>query len=439
MVDELDNINPLADLNIYKVHHCDARKLGTIINSKIVDVTITSPPYFDLKDYGYDEQIGYGQSYDQYLSDLKNVFKEVFNCTKDTGTLWVIIDSFKKDGKVVPLPFDFSNKLQEIGWNLQEVIIWAKDRTVPWTHKGQMRNLFEYILMFSKSSDYNFYIDKVRDQTTLKKWWVKYPERYNPKGKAPTGIWQYDIPTQGTWGKGYIKHFCPLPEELIARIIELTTSQNDVVLDPFAGSGAVLAKADNMSRRFIGLELNKEYIGMFENYLYKTGEVKKQTYNKIKENSVTQSEFYDLIIKLRVLKYSRVLFKKINEKIDNGILLIYVERTKLKTSKKNAISTANYSFLIKASQDIELINNLIENEINKAPLSKFNIDPSFYFYSDIEIFNKIISKGEVYTYSSTATHSFLRKIEFCEVGILKKNEKVISQDGVKLNEADYDN
>jgi DNA modification methylase len=72
----------------------------------------------------------------------------------------------------VPLPFDFANELKAVGWKLQEIIIWQKDRTVPWAHKGQMRNLFEYILVFSKTDNFEFYIDEVRDPSALKKWWA---------------------------------------------------------------------------------------------------------------------------------------------------------------------------------------------------------------------------------------------------------------------------
>ncbi len=217
------------DIKLNTVYNEDSRHLNKFLNKQIVDVTITSPPYFDLKDYGHKMQIGFGQEYSKYLEDLKIVFKNIYDCTKDSGSLWVIIDSFRKNNEVTPLPFDFSNKLKEIGWKLQEVIIWEKDRTVPWTHKGQMRNLFEYILLFSKNDKYNFFIDEVRDISTLKKWWVKYPERYNPKGKTPDGLWKFDIPTQGSWGSGYIRHFCPLPEEMIGQILKISSKEGDIV------------------------------------------------------------------------------------------------------------------------------------------------------------------------------------------------------------------
>ena len=149
----------MKEIDINKIHKYDARDISKLIDNPIIDVTITSPPYFDMKDYGYTEQIGFGQNYENYLEDLRKVFEGVYACTKNTGSLWVIIDTFRRAGSVVPLPFDFANKIAPIGWKLQEIIIWGKDKTVPWAHNGQMRNLFEYILVFSKTDNYKFFID----------------------------------------------------------------------------------------------------------------------------------------------------------------------------------------------------------------------------------------------------------------------------------------
>ena len=189
----------MKEIDINKIHKYDARDISKLIDNPIIDVTITSPPYFDMKDYGYTEQIGFGQNYENYLEDLRKVFEGVYACTKNTGSLWVIIDTFRRAGSVVPLPFDFANKIAPIGWKLQEIIIWGKDKTVPWAHNGQMRNLFEYILVFSKTDNYKFFIDKVRQYDSLKKWWVKYPERYNPKVKRlkQFGTFQYQFKVRG--------------------------------------------------------------------------------------------------------------------------------------------------------------------------------------------------------------------------------------------------
>ena len=178
------------------IYNIDSRRISEVLSDNIrIQTTISSPPYFDMKDYGEDDQIGYGQSYEDYLQDIKNVFKQVFHYTKDDGTLWIIIDTFKRNNSIVMLPFDLASRLQESGWLLQDIIIWKKDKTVPWSNNGFTQRKFEYVLFFSKSPMFKSNKDKVRvfDTRHLKKWWVKYPERYNPRGKALDEIWEYQI------------------------------------------------------------------------------------------------------------------------------------------------------------------------------------------------------------------------------------------------------
>jgi len=421
------------------VYKKDARNLNDILNSKVVDVTITSPPYYDLKDYGYKKQIGHGQEYENYLDDIKTVFKNVYNCTKDTGTLWVIIDSFRRNNEVTPLPFDVSNKLKEVGWKLQEVIIWVKDKTVPWAHQGQMRNLFEYILLFSKAEKYNFFIDEVRDFHSLKKWWVKYPERYNPRGKTPDGLWHFDIPLQGSWGKGYIKHFCPLPEEMIAQILKISSRENDLVLDPFAGSGAVLAKADNMNRNYVGFELNPSYITMFKNYLKKTGNQKRQKYFKQKSHEISQKDFNNLILDLRALKYARVILKKLPIETSKQIKYILVEKTKGKTTQKNAHCSIVYTFYtVQGLKQVQLISQLSDIS-KKPPLSKFGVQPSFKIEKSLGDFISLIGKNsQLFSYTAKTTHKYTTKLKGGEIANLSKTEIILSKIKVDLNEKDYE-
>lgn len=129
----------------------------------------------------------------------KRFFLNVFNCTKDSGTLWVVIDAFRKDGKVIPLPFDFANKIASCGWGLKEIIIWEKDKTVPWAHKGQMRSLFEYILVFSKSDNYKFHIDRVREYGALKNGGLNILKDIIRKGKRQRqyGVSQFQYKDHG--------------------------------------------------------------------------------------------------------------------------------------------------------------------------------------------------------------------------------------------------
>ena len=215
-----------------KIYNVDSRNILDVLDEEIqIQTTITSPPYFDMKDYGVGDQIGFGQTYTDYLSDLKSIFSGILQKTKSDGTLWIIIDTFKRQNNVVLLPFDLARELQSVGWYLQDIIIWKKDKTVPWSAKGFSQRKFEYILFFSKSPRFKYNIDAVRlcDTSQLKEWWVNYPERYNPKGKALDELWEFPIPVQGSWGDKYVRHFCPLPKELVSRIIAISTDEEDVV------------------------------------------------------------------------------------------------------------------------------------------------------------------------------------------------------------------
>lgn len=390
-------------MEINKIYNLDSRNIGKVVKNEVIDVTITSPPYYDLKDYGYDGQIGYGQSYENYLDDLYKVFKDVYAATKSTGTLWVIIDNYRRNDEVVTLPFDFTNKIKDIGWKLQEVIIWEKDKTLPWTHKGQMRNIFEYILVFSKDKNYTFKIDEVRDFESLKKWWIRYPERYNPKGKTPTGIWNFEIPTQGSWGKSYKSHFCPLPEKMIEQIIKITTNENDIVFDPFAGSGTVPSIAHFMKRNYIGFELNKEYISMFDSYVSEIENERIKNFEIDEKNKVKQNLFEKLIINLRVLKYSRLLLNNLKKK-EFKISTVFVERSLNSTSNKRFLTKAIYHIFTNEDKDL-LINNI--NEIVfETSLSNFGIEATFHVYDDQLFFKELLSDKKIYSYTLKSTHKF---------------------------------
>ena len=417
------------------IYNIDAREISKILNEEVVDVTISSPPYFDLKDYGYEGQIGYGQQYEQYLNDLKVVFEGVYNCTKNNGTLWIIIDAFRRDDEVIPLPFDFSKKMTEIGWKLQEIIIWEKDKTVPWAHQGQMRNIFEYILFFSKSKEYTFHIDRVRDYENLKKWWVKYPERYNPKGKTPTGIWEFEIPTQGSWGNSYKSHFCPLPERMIEQIRKISTDENSVVLDPFAGSGTVPAVAHFMKRRYLGFELNPDYIEMFNKYISDLSVDRINAYEKESSTRLKQNQFQTLILNLRTLKYAKTLQLSLRKKNNNDIKCIFVEKKNKTSIKNNVLLDVKYYLLVTEDSNIDNLKKEINSIISKAPLSKFGIAPEFDIKNVETVFNKILANKTLYAYSLKSTHCFTDVIQDNTSAL---SYPIISEIMVNLNEKDYE-
>lgn len=382
----------------------DARNLKKRVKKGSVDVTITSPPYFDMKDYGHSGQIGFGQSYDDYLQDLKKIFKDVYHATKESGSLWVVIDSFKRDGAVVTLPFDFAREISSVGWKLQDVIIWKKDKTVPWSKKGTTRKIFEYVLFFSKGQDFKYYSERAREINDLKEWWVRYPERYSPHGKSLEEIWEFSIPTQGSWGEGYIKHFCPLPEDLVRRIITLTTDEGDTVFDPFSGSGTVPAQAAFMRRNYLGFELNSSYLDMFKAYLADNLDDRLEKYSASKV-SIGADVFKETILELRVLKFARVLAKKLKS-VGVEVEKIWVERLDRPVREKYEIVSARYVFLTSESVLPELLMDSVKEIISCPPLSKFGVCPEFGQVTTLSQFVELLPSSGLYIYGAGNTHQY---------------------------------
>lgn len=400
--------------SLYGYHTLDARRISEKIRSNKIDVTITSPPYWHLKNYDMELQIGYGQAYDDYLNDLVDIFTGIYNATKDNGSLWIVIDTFKQNKEVKLLPFDLASHLKEIGWKLQDIIIWVKDKNLPWSHKGKLRNIFEYILFFSKSSDFKFFLDRVKDPKNIQNWWINYPERYNPKGKAPERIWDLPIPTQGSWSNGWIRHFCPFPPELVERILLLTTNKNNTVLDPFAGSGVVLAQAKVMGRKTIGFDINPSYKEMYETkvlpFIQSEWLMRHQELIRRQKDS---ARFSTKIRVLRQLKYPKMLLKYAKNK---GIFNYHsISHVIVISSEKNM--APKIFILFKDTFDSSKVISEIESLMLKPPLSKYGLSPDVIAVQ-IDDFNKKsedLAQQIFYIYECGNTHFYKQKIKAQEL------------------------
>jgi DNA modification methylase len=392
---------------MFDVHHGDARTLSRRLPDESVDVTITSPPYFDMKDYGVQNQIGFGQDYKTYLADLQKVFSEVFRATKEQGSLWIVIDTFRRDQEVIPLPFNLAEQLKAVGWILRDVIIWKKERTLPWTHKGTTRRIFEYVMVFAKSSNpFRYFPDRHRDTSDLKRWWVRYPERYNPKGKSLEEIWSYDIPAQGSWGKSYVQHFCPLPSGLVSRIISLTTSPGDVVLDPFSGSGTVPAEAFLLNRQYVGFELNGQYIKMFRKHLQEEPKNRLTYTDRIRQESVIQN-FEQTILDLRTLKFARLLYRALAKKLEMEESRVFARRLRDQVTQPHKLLIAEFLVYGLTPSKVNVAKKLLEEMCLKTPLSKFGIEHRISFINKFEDLPSSYQTRKLYLYSQTNSHHYL--------------------------------
>lgn len=397
-----------------EIYNVDSRNILDVLEDDIqIQTTITSPPYFDMKDYGVTDQIGFGQTYTDYLYDLKSIFSGLLQKTKSDGSLWVIIDTFKRQNNVVLLPFDLARELQSVGWYLQDIIIWKKDKTVPWSAKGFSQRKFEYILLFSKSPVFKYNIDSVRlcDTSQLKEWWINYPERYNPKGKALDELWEFPIPVQGSWGDKYVRHFCPLPKELVSRMITISTDEGDVVFDPFAGSGTVLSQSAYMNRKYIGFELNPEYIQMFKRYLRDTLEEGRNEY-ELSKNRDEQVNFEDTIINLRVLKYAKLLLVSLKKANIEANIKVFAEILG-DSDLKHKLVRAKYTFLYNDDAIIKTAKSVIQTKVNKPPFSKFGVEALFEYKSTMD-FTQL---KDLYGYAINNSHQYVSKADWNSASI----------------------
>lgn len=283
-----------------------------------VDCIITSPPYWDLKRYGlgHENEIGHAEpSYPEYVQAVSQVLKDCATLSKPNGVLWLVADTLRdrgtERGVQLPLPFDIAREAARWGWRLQETIVWVKKKTLPYSGEGKLRNLFEYVLFFTRSRTFKHYPHRFAERHRPDaKWLPGWPERYHPLGKRPSNVWEIQIPTQGMWSHSERLHFCPFPQELVARCIGLTTDKGDLVFDPFAGVGTVPAQAVAMGRRAAGLELNPANVQLFQERTmpsfqrdWEAGAARRSLAHH------DQRDEAELILKLRLLKSGKEVMR----------------------------------------------------------------------------------------------------------------------------------
>lgn len=419
-----------SDMHLF---NADARNISEILRNDLVDVTLTSPPYFDVKDYGHKGQIGFGQSYNDYLSDLADVFKGIYSSTKETGSLWVVIDTFHRNGEVIPLPFDLATRLNGVRWALVDIIIWKKDKTLPWVGKNTTRGIFEYLLVFAKNKKkMKYFPDRLRDHTDLKQWWVKYPERYNPNGKAADEVWEIGIPVQGAWGKNTPRHLCPLPTALVRRVLRLSTDKGDMVLDPFAGTGVVLSEAVRLGRKSLGCEIVEELVTEFKARPLPNVEIDCEN---VQHDSARQ--FYEKIIDLRRLKFGRLLYKNANKFAPRLIRHIIAVPSSREIDRANKVASVDLFVLLWANVFSDEVRGILDKLVNKKPFSKFGLDANIVISPNDEyLVDRIASSSLLFCYSKSNSHKYVAKVFLRDVLSGAVSYPLLSTIGVSIDEDD---
>lgn len=248
----------------------------------MAQMCVTSPPYFGLRDYGHDGQLGLEQTPEQYVAAMVEVFRCVRNVLADDGTLWLNIgDSYGKGKQLLMVPARLAIALQADGWVLRQEIIWSKPNPMPESVKDRCTNAHEHIYLLAKSKSY--FIDPVGLQEAAvggsKGAAASFKRNNSKRGLAdvcpaspmPTHRSdredvRYDGPTRNrrsVWSvatrpyKG--AHFATFPPSLIEPCILAGSRHGDIVLDPFMGSGTTAAVAIQHGRKYLGCELNPAY------------------------------------------------------------------------------------------------------------------------------------------------------------------------------------
>jgi site-specific DNA-methyltransferase (adenine-specific) len=263
----------------FKVFVGDCREVLKQMDSNSVNCCVTSPPYWGLRDYGTEQQIGLEDEPKKFVEELVGVFREVRRVLRDDGVLWLNLgDSyagnnsrasnngragfgtpregvFSRTGEglkpkdLVGIPWMVALALREDGWYLRQDIIWNKPNPLPESVKDRCTKAHEYIFLLSKSPTYYFDYEAIREPAV---------SSTDDGLKNKRSVWTVPVrPYKGS-------HFATFPPELIRPCILAGAPEGGVVLDPFGGSGTTVAVAIEENRQGIAIELNREYAPLIE-------------------------------------------------------------------------------------------------------------------------------------------------------------------------------
>ena len=239
----------------------DSRQMKEVKNEEI-DLIVTSPPYWHIKDYGIPGQIGYGQTLHEYLKDLYYVWKECYRVLRKGGRFCLNVgDQFARSiiygrYKVIPIHAEFIAQCEQIGFDFMGSIIWQKKTTMnttggatvmgsfPYPPNGIVEIDYEFIHIFKKPGKGKRVSKEIKEASKLtKEEWKEYF----------SGHWHFG-------GAKQIGHEAMFPDELPRRLIKMFTFIGDTVLDPFLGSGTTVKVALELQRNAIGYEINKDFL-----------------------------------------------------------------------------------------------------------------------------------------------------------------------------------
>lgn len=298
---------------VHKIVNGDSRQMN-LIEDKSVDLVITSPPYWQLKDYGTENQIGFHEDYETYINNLNLVWKECYRVLDNGCRLCINIgDQFARAVyygryKVIPIRTEIIKFCESIGFDYMGAIIWQKQTTTnttggaslmgsfPTPRNGILSIDYEFILIFKKLGTPKKVSKEIKDQSkmTTEEWKEYFAGHWNFGGVRQDG------------------HIAMFPEELPKRLIKMFAFKGEIVLDPFMGSGTTSLAARNLGRSSVGYEINPDFIEIAKEKLnINQADISGTSYQFLKDTIDL-----DIEKEFEILPYRFVDYHKFDKKVD---------------------------------------------------------------------------------------------------------------------------
>ena len=325
------------DNNIQTKHtliNGDSRNM-CLMPDKSVHLIVTSPPYWQLKDYGTDDQIGFNESYETYINNLNLVWSECNRILKDGCRLCINIgDQFARAVyygryKVIPIRTEIIRFCETLGLDYMGAVIWQKQLTMhttgggavmgsyPYPRNGILKIDYEFILIFKKQGKAPTPTKEQKEMSEIDKeeWNKLFASHWNFAGAKQDG------------------HIAVFPEELPARLIKMFSFVGETIFDPFMGSGTTALAARNLKRNSIGYEINKDFKQYYEQKVVSASLLDNAICNmRVDEESYTKEKSYD---RLPYLFHDPL---KMNNKVDVKKLQFGSKIDKDSTQRENFYS-----------------------------------------------------------------------------------------------------
>jgi DNA modification methylase len=264
----------------------DAARLLQELPDQTVDTIVTSPPYYRQRNYQNESQIGQETTPEQYVDRLVAIFTECHRATKSSGSLWLVLGDKYVDGRLLGMPWRVALALGEAGWILRSDVIWHKPNAMPSAVKSRPTTDHEYVFFFSKSPQYYYDADAIREphvtfsensrmkggrnhffkrdgtpeagknQGNPNLHHGRWDQAFHPKGRNKRTVWSIPL------SKFRDVHFAVFPESLVQTCLLASSPEGGLVLDPFLGSGTTALVAKQLGRHYLGIDSNEDYCRM---------------------------------------------------------------------------------------------------------------------------------------------------------------------------------